>query len=371
MSSIETTSVLTELEQRLAGSFERSECVLVGSGTTAIYLALCAMALEKDAKVLYPDFTCETAVNATVFAGLSPVFGDVELETFNLSLESAEQAADTQEVAAAVPTHIFGHHIDVDEVAKVVGEKALLIEDCAQSYGGRYRGKLTSSSSLASVVSFGDGKLLSCLGGGAIFSDDVAFLAECRKVRATLPSDEVIQGQERTALMTSLVKARRSDAPETPFRVARTELLRRHRYGYLSPLYPEQAQSIATELPSFSDRVARRVSESQRLDELLSSYNFVRLPEKTGNEVLWRYCFLVPEKNRDNFFESLASAGVPVSKYFEPCHRSFGQDDALYPNTCVIANQIINVRFPPTREEFAALLASLTSVLKNWRKNCQ
>ena len=82
--------MIEDLESRIARQFEKDHCVLVGSGTTALYVSFCASGLAQGANVLYPDFTCETAFNAAIFANLNPLFCDIELERFNMSATAVQ-----------------------------------------------------------------------------------------------------------------------------------------------------------------------------------------------------------------------------------------------------------------------------------------
>ena len=361
--------MIENLERRIARQFEKAHCALVGSGTTALYVSFRAAGLPKGASVLYPDFTCETAVNAAVFADLTPEFCDIDLDQFNMSAAAARKACDETQFAAVVPTHIFGHRMDVAEIAEIVGSGVTIIEDSAQSYGSILDGNLMSGEANASIISLGDGKLLSCAGGGAILSDDSKFIAECRRISESLLSDIEEQASERKAVMTGFVAARRQADANTPIHALKAELFRRHKNGYLSKLNDVQARSISAELDRAEQIVARRIKETLRLDQVFASIDTLQLPKKTGDETPWRYCFLAPEKDRDALFESLASDGIPVSKYFEPCHRAYGLADSAFPNTCSIASRIINIKYPPLVEGFERLYDSLVRVLDRWRAN--
>lgn len=361
--------MIEDLERRISRQFERDHCVLVGSGTTALYVSFCASGLPQGAHVLYPDFTCETAFNAAIFADLNPVFCDVELERYNMSAAAAQKACAGNDFGAVVPTHIFGHRMDVTEIARLAAPEVAIIEDSAQSYGGTDNGRLMSSDARASVISLGEGKLLSCSGGGAILADDDRFIAECRSVLESLPSDSEEQANERRAVMTGFVMARRQANASTPLHLLKTELLRRHKNGYLSKVSEAQAETISIELDNVDHIVARRIEETLRLDDILANVAGLQLPVKRGGETPWRYCFLAPENDRDRLFESLAAAGVPLSKLFDPCHRAFDLPDSAFPNACSIADRVINIKYPLAVEDFERLYESLLSVLEHWRVN--
>ena len=75
------STVRRQAEQALAAHAHRRHAVLTGNGTTALWAVLSALELPQGAAVLYPDLTCETAVNAAILAGLRPVFADVQSAT--------------------------------------------------------------------------------------------------------------------------------------------------------------------------------------------------------------------------------------------------------------------------------------------------
>jgi len=333
------------IEDAIGAYFGRKHCILVGSGTTALYVCFRALELPTESKILFPDFTCETAINAALFAGLVPFFCDVDLSDYNMNSASVTEVINRNGISAIVPTHIFGHLIDVDEMMMKVKTTTPIIEDCAQGYGGTISGKRAGQFGLASVISFGEGKLLSCDGGGAILVDDDNFADRCQLILEEFNGDDERQSSERQKVMIEMVALRRQNPSIKNFTIARTAIFRKHKFGYLSLCTEKIRTAILGNFHELDNIIELRKSQSSQLDDLLSEFNHIEIPQKLGSNVLWRYSFTVNDGSRNRLFEALRASGCSVTKFFEPCHKKYGLCDQYFPNTARIWKSIINLKF--------------------------
>jgi len=191
-----------KLEKNVASLFSRRYCVLTGSGTAALFCIFNALELSEGTQVLYPVNTCETAVNAAVFAGLKPVFLDVDMKTFNLPEQKIIQLIKNVNIPVVVGTHLFGQLMDLQKIEKqLAANKAILIEDSAQAYGGEINSKKAGQIGFASIISFGPGKLLDCSGGGAILTDSEEFHQKICRVANSLQNNPQIKLEMRQKMM--------------------------------------------------------------------------------------------------------------------------------------------------------------------------
>mgnify|MGYP002512236995 CR=1 FL=1 len=171
---------VTELEKELADYVGVKHCVTCANGTDALSLALMVWQIGPGDAVFVPDFTFFSSGEVVSFEGASPIFVDVDSETYNIhsgKLEEAilrvlEEGRYTPKVIVAVD--LFGQPADYVELRKIADKYDLMIlEDSAQGFGGSIGEKKTCSFGDISTTSFFPMKPLGCYGdGGAVFTDN-------------------------------------------------------------------------------------------------------------------------------------------------------------------------------------------------------
>ncbi|GFI28354.1 UDP-2-acetamido-2-deoxy-3-oxo-D-glucuronate aminotransferase [Lachnospiraceae bacterium] len=169
-----------ELEERLASYVGKKHCITCANGTDALTLAMMAWEIGPKDAVFVPDFTFFSTGEIVSFAGATPVFVDVDLDTFNMSAESLEQKI--QEIIrdgkliprAIVPVDLFGLPADYSKIQRIAEKYHLyILEDAAQGFGGKIGDQRACSFGDISTTSFFPAKPLGCYGdGGAVFTDD-------------------------------------------------------------------------------------------------------------------------------------------------------------------------------------------------------
>ena len=169
-----------QLEEKLADYVGVKHCITCANGTDALQLALMAWGIGEGDAVFVPDFTFFSTAEVVPWVKATPVFVDVEKDTFNISPQSLEAAIQeiikegklTPKVVIAVD--LFGQPADFPAI-RVITEKynILLLEDGAQGFGGRIGEKMACSFGNIATTSFFPAKPLGCYGdGGAIFTDN-------------------------------------------------------------------------------------------------------------------------------------------------------------------------------------------------------
>ena len=169
-----------ELEKELAEYVGVKHCITCANGTDALVLALKTWGIGVGDAVFVPDFTFFASAEAPAICGATPVFVDVERDTFNISPDSLEQAIQfVLEKGELIPKAIiavdlFGQPADYIEIRKIADKYGLyILEDGAQGFGGRIGEKKACSFGDISTTSFFPAKPLGCYGdGGAIFTDN-------------------------------------------------------------------------------------------------------------------------------------------------------------------------------------------------------
>jgi dTDP-4-amino-4,6-dideoxygalactose transaminase len=145
----------------------------VASGTDALHLALKAIGIKEGDEVITTPFTFIATAEAIRYCGATPVFVDVDPDTFNIDVNLIETKI-TNKTKAILPVHLFGNPANMDEIIVFAKKHNLkVVEDCAQSFGATYNGKQTGSIGDAGAFSFFPSKNLGCYGdGGLVTTND-------------------------------------------------------------------------------------------------------------------------------------------------------------------------------------------------------
>lgn len=171
-------------EQEAADYLGVKHAVGVASGTDALHLALAAAGIGEGDEVITTPFTFIATAEAISYVGATPVFVDIDPQTFNIDLAQLESAI-TEQTRAVIPVHLFGQPVDMPALCKLCDANGLLIvEDCAQSFGAHIDGKMTGSFGAFGAFSFFPSKNLGCFGdGGLITTDDEQRANELKVLR--------------------------------------------------------------------------------------------------------------------------------------------------------------------------------------------
>lgn len=164
--------VTEDFERRFAAYVGAPHAVAVANGTAALHLALAAAGVGPGDEVLVPAFTFVATANAVLMVGARPVFVDVDPATFTMDPADARRAL-TPRTKALLPVHLYGLAADLDPLLELAaGRDLALVEDCAQSHGATYRGKVTGSLGDLGCFSFYPTKNLAVGEGGMVTTAD-------------------------------------------------------------------------------------------------------------------------------------------------------------------------------------------------------
>lgn len=174
---------VTEFEQRWSQYIGSKESVGVNSCTAALHLALAAYRFPEGKKVLVPALTFASTAMAVLYNRLIPVFVDVDETTLGISLEDLDRKCD-KDCVAVMPVHFGGHPVPMDELVAWAKSRGLkVIEDCAHTAGGKYKGKSLGTWGDIGCYSFEEKKCMTTGDGGMISFDDPELLNPLRHVR--------------------------------------------------------------------------------------------------------------------------------------------------------------------------------------------
>ncbi|MDB5568341.1 MAG: DegT/DnrJ/EryC1/StrS aminotransferase [Tardiphaga sp.] len=282
---------VTQLEAELAAYTGAKHVISCASGTDALLMVLMAKGVGPGDAVFCPSFTFCATGEAVALTGASPVFVDVDEATYNMDAASLKRAVATAKKLglkprAIIPVDLFGQPADHDTIAAIAeAEGMFVLDDAAQAFGAKYKGKRIGTFALATATSFFPAKPLGCFGdGGAIFTDDDQLAAHLRSIR--------VHGQG-------------SDKYDNV------------RLGLTGRLDTIQAAVLLEKLKIFDDEIAARNKVAERYARSLG--NIVTVPRVAdGNSSIWAcYTIRLPKgTDRDAFAAALKAQGVPTAIYY-------------------------------------------------------
>ena len=169
-----------ELETQLSSYVGVKHCITCGNGTDAITIALMAWQIGPGDAVFVPDFTFFSSGECPAFEGATPIYVDVDPQTYNIDSQKLNLAIEKvkaegkYKAKAVIAVDLFGLPANYPEIRSICDKHGLLLlEDAAQGFGGSINGKNACSFGDISTTSFFPAKPLGCYGdGGAIFTDN-------------------------------------------------------------------------------------------------------------------------------------------------------------------------------------------------------
>jgi dTDP-4-amino-4,6-dideoxygalactose transaminase len=174
---------IKELEREFAAFCGASQACAVANGTDALHIALRAHGIGPGDEVVTVANTFIATGEAILLVGATPVFVDVDADTYTMDPATLE-AAITPRTRLILPVHLYGHPADMTAIDEIAGRHGLpVLEDAAQAHGARWHGRRAGSLGHAACFSFYPGKNLGACGdAGMVTSSDAEFIARVRQI---------------------------------------------------------------------------------------------------------------------------------------------------------------------------------------------
>lgn len=310
---------VNELEARLASYVNVKHCVTCANGTDALKLAEIVCGIGPGDAVFVPDFTFFSSAETVAELGATPIFVDVDENTFNIDPAALEIAIENTErsgkltVKAVVAVDLFGLPANYNEIRKIADKHGLLIiEDGAQGFGGSINGKRACSLGDISTTSFFPAKPLGCYGdGGAVFTND----------------------DEANALLRSLrVHGKSADDKYDNLRL-----------GMNSRLDTIQAAILNVKLTAFEEYELDAVNRVTRMynERLNGSFITPTVPQYFYSSWAQYTLRFDNQTTRDRFHQSLKNKGVPTMVYYpRGMHEQGAFENIPYDGQCPITERL-------------------------------
>ncbi len=310
-------------EEKFAQFVHSADAVACSSGTSALHLALSALKIGPGDEVIVPSFTWVASANAVMYCGAKPVLCDIDLETFNLDINSMA-AAITPQTKAIIPVHLFGQSAPMDAVMALAQANNLgVVEDAACAFGAQWRGQHLGTIGDFGTFSFHPRKAITTGEGGMV---------TCRAA-------------EHIEVLRSLRDhgARRGEGGMPHFDMLGFNYRMTDIQGALGCSQMNKAQWI----------IDQRIEKARRYDTRLGHFGWLKTPsvvEDTRHAYQAYVCLFAPEtptldnvqalnSARDQLMSKLAERGVSTRQGTHAVHalgwykETFGYTESSLPNS--------------------------------------
>ena len=306
----------------------------VNSGTDALFLALKALGIGAGDEVITVANTAVPTVAAIRAAGATPVFVDVEEDTFLMDARQLE-AVVTERTGCVLPVHLFGQCADMDAILKLAQDRSIpVLEDCAQAAGALYKGRKAGSMGTIGAFSFYPTKVLGAFGdGGMLVTGQEEHYAKLRRLRF-YGMDTAYYSEEE---------------------------------GFNSRLDEVQAAILDFKLKKLDEDVRKRSRIAMRYAEGLAGVGDITLPVVRPDRTHQFYIYTVRMKNREGLQQYLMEQGIETKiNYPVPIHLMQGYSFLGYgagdlPKTEELARTILSLPLYPglVMEEVEQVIAGV------------
>lgn len=324
---------IDKLEQKLCEVTGAKYAVAVSNGTAALHVAALAAGFREGDEVIVSSITFAASSNCVLYCGATPVFADINPETYNIDPKSVRRLI-TPRTKGVIAVDFTGQAVELDEIRSICEEHHLiLIEDAAHSIGTKYKGQPVGSIADMTTFSFHPVKTVTCGEGGAITTNDEQLyqkLSLYRKHGITKRSDRMVNKGQGAWYYEQL------------------EL------GYNYRMTDFQAALLLSQLSKLPRFAARR-------RELVERYNraFEKMPELFVQKEIpesdtTRHLYILrirPERltcDRKQFFEAMTAENtVPqvhyLPVYYHPYYEKLGYTRGLCPNAEKYYEEVMSI----------------------------
>lgn len=307
------------LEEEIATYCDSRFAIACNSGTDALIIALQALDIGEGDEVITTPFSFFATASSICRAGATPVFVDIDPETFNLDVAAVEDAI-TPHTKAIMPVHLFGQCCDMEPLWRLSQKYHLhIVEDACQAIGAEYQGRRAGVLGTVGCFSFFPTKNLGGAGdGGMMTTDDPGLVAKLRRLR--------IHGD-----------------------VGQYEHLE---LGMNSRLDSLQAAVLRVKLKQLDNWSAARQANAQRYGDLFQQAGILDsiTPPKIDPErrhVFNQYCVRVKHGQRDHVMQQLKAANIGCAVYYpkplhlQTCFKNLGYRQGDFPQSELASQDIL------------------------------
>ncbi len=308
-----------ELEKNLSDYTGSQNVIACSSGTDALLLALMSIGIKPGDEIITSPFTFIATAEAISYLGATPVFVDIELDSYNINHLLIEEKI-TSKTKAIMPVSLFGQVSDMDYINKIAEEYNLIvIEDAAQSFGATYKNKKSCNLSTLACTSFFPAKPLGCYGdGGAVFTNNSEISEKIRML--------IAHGSKKKYIHEVV--------------------------GINGRMDTIQAAILNVKLKYFPKEIEKRHFIANKYKELILNNELILPTIKKDRSSVFAQ-FTIRTKNRSKFLEKLTSFDIPTAIYYpiplhlQKCYEILGYKIGDFPISEKVAKEVFSIPMSP------------------------
>ena len=299
---------IREYEKNFADYLGVKHSFSFATGRMGLYVILKALGLKERDEIIIPGYTCVVVPNAIIYAGVKPVYVDINEYDFNINAELIESKI-TNKTRAIYAQHTFGLMCDIDKILKIADKYQIpVIEDCCIALGAEHKGKKAGTFGKVAYFSTDHSKVISTASGGMVVTDD-EILAE--KIRGYYKNSHFCGNWINLRILFTFIMESILRKPQIYFLgkyvlfwLSKFRLLyyfsdylavkKPDKYPFPARLSNLQAKIGLHQLKKLNDIVRHHKETAMVYDEEIGRYNKY-FNEKKGEHMFLRYVFLAED----------------------------------------------------------------------------
>lgn len=328
---------IAEFEQKVADYTGAKYAVAIANGTAALHAACYAAGIGEGDEVITTPITFAASSNCVLYCGGTPVFADINPETYNISPEDIERKI-TPKTKAIIAVHFTGQPCEMEQIHVIAHKYNLIvIEDGAHALGAEYQGKRVGTLSDMTTFSFHPVKHITTGEGGMILTDNPELYQRLKLFR----THGITREEE---LLTK---------NDGPWYYEQLDL------GYNYRITDIQCALGVSQMDRLPEFLEKRKQIAKRYNEAFAANEQIQLPyQKEGCDNAWHlYVIRIKNGKRKEIFEKLRAAGIGVNVHYipvyqHPYYRTHGYAEVTCPNAEEYYKECISLpMYPDLKEE--------------------
>ena len=321
-----TGPAVAAFEKKVADYVGAKYAVAVSNGTAALHVACLAAGIGEGDEVITTPITFAASANCVLYCGGTPVFADIDPDTYNISPEELEKKI-TSRTKAIIPVHYTGQPCDMDVILEIAHKHNLLVvEDGAHALGAAYKGKKIGSIADMTCFSFHPVKPVTTGEGGMIVTDNEELyrrLVLYRSHGITRDKDMMQQYEEQLQQSSDPALQEAADMLRGDVIDPGGWYYQQLELGYNYRITDISCALGASQMDKLDHFLERRRQIAKKYDEAFADIPQIKTPwQQEGCQSGWHlYMIQTMERSRREVFEGLRQAGIGVNVHYIPVYR--------------------------------------------------
>lgn len=319
-----------EFEEKVAHYVGVKYAVAISNGTAALHAACFAVGIEKGDEVITTPITFAASANAVLYCGGTPVFADIDKDTYNISPKSIREKI-TKRTKAIIIVHYTGQPCDIDEIHQIADEYHLsVIEDGAHALGAVYKGKKVGALSDLTTLSFHPVKHITTGEGGMVLTNQEELYKKLILFRThgITREKEFLHNDEGDWYYEQLL------------------------LGYNYRISDLQCALGISQMDRLEEFLSRRREIAEKYNQNFEKIDNIIIPKQRKESVNSWHLYVLQVKQRKAVFEHLRKAGIGVNVHYIPVYhfpfyQQNGYQNVYCPNAEALYKNIISLPIYP------------------------